>query len=96
MLDSVIRIQIQFNLKGSETSSPRAIGHKFGVQVETCKQPKDVDQSHSGRFGQSARHQFYQQGAIQGQHPPHKYVNVRQEHSIPRVFQPQGFLKTNF
>lgn len=62
--------------------------NKFGAQFESRQQQRDAttNEQLSGRFGQSVRHQFYQQGAVQGQRQPHKYINVRQ---APRVFQAQ-------
>uniref|UniRef100_A0A914L5Y4 Uncharacterized protein n=1 Tax=Meloidogyne incognita TaxID=6306 RepID=A0A914L5Y4_MELIC len=74
----------------SEASSPQT--QKYGAQIESRQQQRDVstnDKQLSGKFGQSTRHQYYQQGIIQGQRQPYKYVNVRQAPPMPRVFQAQ-------
>uniref|UniRef100_A0A1I8BL38 FFD domain-containing protein n=1 Tax=Meloidogyne hapla TaxID=6305 RepID=A0A1I8BL38_MELHA len=63
------------DLKDSGASSLKA--NKFGAQFESRQQQRDAttNEQLSGRFGQSVRHQFYQQGAVQGQRQPHKYIN---------------------
>uniref|UniRef100_A0A914MED4 Uncharacterized protein n=1 Tax=Meloidogyne incognita TaxID=6306 RepID=A0A914MED4_MELIC len=74
----------------SEASSPQT--QKYGAQIEPRQQQRDTSTNEkqlSGKFGQSARHQYYQQGTIQGQRQPYKYVNVRQAPPMPRVFQAQ-------
>nr|CAD2131742.1 unnamed protein product [Meloidogyne enterolobii] len=74
----------------SEASSPQT--QKYGAQIESRQQQRDTSTNEnqlSGKFGQSTRHQYYQQGTIQGQRQPYKYVNVRQAPPMPRVFQAQ-------